>query len=234
VGNDEKPVDFAPEYNILGQPKEKLRYSKDSDPDSNKRRVKKIVFIISLILLIASLIKYLQSYNKDNNTKHRQIEKINKVADSDFIYTDTIEGFKIIVKKGMQYLPGKRPHTLVTIGTVDSISNNISYMVNKGQVERGVSPEKFLLDFQDRPSSDPKITYVITDMQISNYKDGFKMGQAAIEITGEAHITHYGTIRIYVIGETSYRIMVLYIYPFQAAQQSKLTVEILNSFEILQ
>jgi hypothetical protein len=233
INDDEKPVDFMPDYNILGQPKKEIPPINDPINDSNASAVKKIKRlkrIITIILLIIGLVIYLKDFNfKDN--KEEVVVKESKVAKSDFIYKDTIEGYRIIVKQGFDYRISKKPKPLLIVATSDSVaeSKSICYMVIKGYNKNGLSPEEFLMAFQNTPTPNTEITY----MQVSDYTNGFKKGHAYITVHVEDGTTTYGTIELYFKNGTYFQIMVLYKSLLKAKLEEKLTDEILNSFEIL-
>jgi hypothetical protein len=136
-----------------------------------------------------------------------------------------------VLKKGFDYTIGKKPEALLGAATNDSIPENksIAYMVNKGYNKNGLSPEEFLMDYQNKGIPNGEVKY----MQISDCLNGFKRGHAEITAKLSNGAKCYGTVEVYYKNGTFFQIMVIYRSLLKAKLEEKLTDEILNSFEIL-
>src|ERR1700746_1848508 len=104
-------------------------------------------------------------------------EKI-QIATSDFIYNDTIEGFKILIKKGLSYRTKKYPETIFTASTDQFLSknNNVGYSITRGKYKGILPQDTFLMYYQTYPNE----RWHISNMAITEYKKGFKKGTADI------------------------------------------------------
>ncbi len=213
--------------------------------ENNKTPLKKkriVGLSLLVILLILNVTIYLQLYNqlldfeltkiKTNEKENLKEEFTNAIsaapsAKSDFLFKDTLQGFAIIVKKGLNYVSTDQPSSLLMVCTEDSIQESICYIVQKGQAKKGVSSENFLMGYQLMPN------FKISGIEISTDKNGFQKEQASIIMFGEDSVANYGTVRVYIKDRAFFQIMILYGSQEQANKELKLTNDILNSFEIL-